>query len=108
MRLALLLAFLAAPAVAQDIPPELQALQTCLAGLDAEAIGVRAEAFTAEHDYEARLDALCEAGDLDEAAALEDEMMEAFIAEDPEAERMFACFEEAFGPDFDQADPCDD
>ena len=108
MRLALLLAFLAAPAAAQDIPPEIQALQECLAGVDTEAIGARAEAFTAEHDYEARIAALCEAGDLDAAAALEDEMQAEFIAEDPEAERMMACFTEAFGEDYEEADPCDE
>ena len=85
---------LAAPAFAQD-PGE--AAEACLADIDSEAVGVRAEAFMTARDAEARVDALCAAGDAAGAAALAEEVTEAFYAGDAEAARMRACIVAAFG-----------
>jgi hypothetical protein len=96
MKHALLLSLLlAAPALAQgDIEARLSA---CMGPIDTDAIGARAEAFGAERDYEARLAALCAAGDEAGALAFSRETEGAFYAGDPEAARMRACLVEVLG-----------
>jgi hypothetical protein len=109
MQRILLLALLAAPpaAVAQD-PADLEArFDACAAGLDLDAIGSRAEAFTAERGYEARLAELCAAGDTAAAADFAAELEAEFYAQDPEAARMRACLVEILGEErLRGEDPC--
>lgn len=88
---------LAAPAVAQDLDAASAKLEACLGDLDIDAVADRAETFMA--DGQARVDALCAAGDAAGADAVAREVGEAFYAADPDAARMRACIAEAFGPD---------
>jgi len=100
MKLPLVLCLcLAAPAMAQDVDPVIAQLEACIGDIDTDAIATRAEAFMAARDAEARVDALCAAGDAAGAVAFAEEVMEAFYAGDPEAARMRACIVEAFGED---------
>jgi hypothetical protein len=92
------LLLLAAPALAQDPAADMEArMNACMAGLDIQAISARAEAWAAERDYEARVAALCESGDTEAAEAYADEVQSSFYAQDPEADRLFACLTDVLG-----------
>jgi hypothetical protein len=97
MRLAIVVLLLAGPAAAQD-PSGIEArMNACMAGLDLDAIDLRAEAFAAGRDYEARIAELCAAGDHGAALAFAREVEAAFYAGDPEAARLRACIAEVAG-----------
>jgi hypothetical protein len=108
MRLTFALLLLAAPAAAQD-PGIDERLNACMAGLDPDAIGVRAEAFADARGYDARVAELCGAGDRDGAAAFAAKIEADFYAQDAEAARMRGCVAEALGhDDFQARHVCDD
>jgi hypothetical protein len=98
MRLTIAFLLLAAPALAQDPAADLEAeVNACIEGLDVGAITGRAEAWAAERDYEARVAALCAAGDQPAADALAVEIQDSFYAQDPEAAGLRACLAAALG-----------
>jgi hypothetical protein len=108
MRLTSALLLLATPAAAQD-PGIEERMNACLAGIDVDAIGVRAEAFAAARGYDARVAEFCGAGDRDGAAAFAAKVEADFYARDAEAARMRGCVAEALGhDDFDTAHVCDE
>lgn len=100
MKLALALGLLlAAPALAQDAGADIEArLDACLGAIDTDAIGAR-RGFAAARDYEARVAALCAAGDEAGALAVVRAMEDAFYAQDPEAARFRGCLVEVLGED---------
>jgi hypothetical protein len=107
MRRALpLLVLLATPGLAQEGGLEAQ-LEACVAGMDMEAIGERAEAFAEARDYDARIAALCAAGDHAGADAYATETAAAFYAGDAEAGRARDCMADLLGEDFDRTTACD-
>jgi hypothetical protein len=107
MRPILLLLLLAAPALAQDPNALARELEACTAGVDLEAVGTRAGAYAAAEDYEARVAALCTAGDTAGAIALAREVQADFYAQDAEAAGIFACLSDVLGPEaLDPGDPC--
>ncbi len=99
MRLALALLLLAAPALAQQrTPEEIQAqIQACTEGVDVPAVTARAEAWATDAGYEAKVAALCEAGNATEAVAFAEQTQDAYYAQDPEAAKLRACLEGALG-----------
>ena len=101
MRLALAFLLLAAPALAQQRSAEdIQAqVQACTEGVDVAAVTARAEAWAQAADYEAKIAALCEAGQGDAAVALAEETQAGFYAQDAEAQSLRACLEAALGAD---------
>lgn len=101
MKLALALGLLlAAPALAQDAGADIEArLDACLGAIDTDAIGARAAAFAAARGDEARVAALCAAGDEAGALAVVRAMEDAFYAQDPEAARFRGCLVEVLGED---------
>jgi hypothetical protein len=109
LRLTFALLLLAAPALAQD-PAAIEArMNACLAGVDLDAIGVRAEAFADARGYDARVAELCAAGDRDGAAAFAAKVEADFYARDADAARMRGCVAEALGhDDFRAGHVCDE
>lgn len=94
-RAAILCWLLAIPAFAQD---DMEAqLEACFAGADLDAVGARADAFAAARDVEARVAALCAAGDAAGALAFVRDVEADFYAGDAEAARMRACLVDALG-----------
>jgi hypothetical protein len=102
------LLLLAAPALAQD-PGSEERMNACLAGIDVDAIGVRAEAFAEARGYDARVAALCAAGDRDGAAAFAAKVEADFYARDADAARMRGCIADVLGhDDFQAGHVCDE
>ena len=88
---------LATPALAGDKAEIESRMNACVAGIDVDAIGQRAEAFTAA-DYQARVDELC-AGD-PEAAPSSPRVEDAFYPH-PEGAKMHACLTDIVGANAD-------
>ena len=102
-----LLLLIAVPAVAQTSAGAEQKLAACTAGLDVDAITARADAHAASRNYEARIAEFCAAGDSAGAAAFHREVQAEGNAQDPDAARLMACFEEALGKEaVDPGDLC--
>lgn len=93
------LLLLAGPALAQDPAATEERMAACAAGLDVDAISARGEVFAADHDYQAKLDALCAAGDRQGALAFVNGLERDFYASDAEAAKMHACLKEILGDD---------
>ena len=105
---AVLCLLLAGPALAQDAAEDIATrMEACMAGVDLDALAARAEAFSDAQDYQARLDALCAAGDPEGAAAYAAGAEESFYAADPDAATLHACLTDIVGEDSaDAEDVC--
>ena len=100
---------LAAPAFAQEQGDIEARMNSCMAGIDMDALSRRAEGFAAAHDYQARVDELCAAGDNEGAFAFADGVEKAFYASDAEGAKMKACLNDILGSDISATpdDICD-
>ena len=75
-----------------------------MAGVDLDALAARAEAFSDAQDYQARLDALCAAGDPEAAAAYAAGAEEVLLRRRPDAAKLHACLTDIVGEDPADAD----